>query len=250
MTTDEPAKQTRIDSAENQAQYLVSGPSSVISKLRLLARNHNMITAVFDGLSMNTAVVEVLKDKGLVAMDYGPDEALNNKLLDAGRVLFKGDVDGVDVQFSASSITKAKYQGESVFAIPIPDSLLWVQRRQFFRVRIPLGMPATCEIQQEDGSYRSYKIFDICAGGLSLVDEYFDLTVEVGDILNNCKLELPEHGGGQVNLEVRSAFQINRSNKSAGRRVGCRFVNLGMSLEATLQRYIHALEVLRKRTDD
>lgn len=248
----QPASSGRHDSAENQEQYLVQNHQVIVQKLRLLIKNHVFITASFNNgsQSMNTAIIDVIRDMDLVAIDYGPNQELNEQLLSASRIVFKASFDGINVQFSTNSITKAKYQGESVFAIPIPDSMLWVQRREFFRVRVPMGIPATCEIRQVDDSYRAYKVFDISAGGLSILDEYYDLEVEPGVVMSHCRLELPEHGNGRVNLEVRNILPVKAGERQAGRRIGCSFNNMGMSFAATIQRYIHAMESARKRFED
>jgi len=245
-------KQGRQDSAEGQQEYLLESRISVIAKLKQLAKSHAMVTATFNSGndSMNTSVVEVIKDMDLLALDYGPTESLNVKLLAADRIIFKADVEGVECQFNANSITKAKYQGESVFAVPIPESMLWVQRRNFFRIRIPLGVPAYCEVKQEDGSFRKYKVLDISAGGISLHDEYKDLNLEAGVVLSACKLELPEHGHGQVNLEIRNILPYRQGDREAGRKFGCEFVNLGMSFAATIQRYINSIESARRLLEE
>ena len=242
----------RQDSAEGQQEYLLENPISVIAKLKQLAKFHCTVTAMFDSgnNSMNTTVVDVIKDMDLVALDIGPTESLNAQLLAANRIIFKADLDGVNCQFNADSITRAKFQGEPVFAIPIPESILWVQRRDFFRVRIPLGIPAYCEVKQEDGSYRKYKVLDISAGGIALHDEYNDLKLETGVVLSACKLELPEHGHDQVNLEISNIVSYKQGDREAGRKFGCAFINLGMSFAATIQRYINAIESARRRLDE
>lgn len=244
--------QGRRDSAQNQEQYLLHNHNQIVQKLRLLIKNHVFITATFNNgtQTMNTVLIDVIRDMDLLALDYGPSQSLNEQLLDANRIIFTASFDGIDIQFTATSITKAKYQGESVFAVPIPDEMLWVQRREYFRVKVPLGEPAICEIRQSDDSYREYKLFDISAGGLSIIDEYFDLDVEPGIVMSHCRLELPGHGNGKVNLEVRNIIPMKAGERQAGRRVGCTFSNMGMSFAATIQRYIHAIESARKRFED
>ena len=242
----------RQDSAEGQQEYLLESPISIIAKLKQLAKNNVMVTATFNNgkQSMNTTVIEVIKDMDLVALDYGPTESLNAQLIGAERIIFNADLDGIDCQFTATSITKAKLHGEPVFAIPIPENLLWVQRREFFRVRVPLGTPAYCEVKQEDGSFRKYKVLDISSGGISLHDEFKDLNLESGVVLSACTLELPEHGHGKVNLEIRNILPYREGPREAGRKIGCAFVNLGMSFAATIQRYINAVESARRRIED
>jgi c-di-GMP-binding flagellar brake protein YcgR len=120
------------DNAEDQEKYLLHNPDQIVAKLRLLAKNNNLLTAYFnDGAaSMNTCVIDVIRDMDLVALDYGGLDSINEQLLNAKKVIFVAQFDGITVKFSANSITKAKYHGEPVFAVPIPDDLLWLQRRE------------------------------------------------------------------------------------------------------------------------
>ena len=106
----QPASQGRHDSAENQEQYLLQNHQLIIQKLRLLIKNHVFITASFNNgsQSMNTAIVDVIRDMDLVAIDYGPNQSLNEQLLNASRIVFKASFDGINVQFSSNSITTSR----------------------------------------------------------------------------------------------------------------------------------------------
>jgi len=252
MVEPTPIKQARHDSVENQEEFLVQNRIGITQKLRQLAKNNCMVSATFNGgaQTINTAIIDVIRDMDLVALDYGPNESINQQMLAADRIIFKSELEGIDVQFTVTSITKAKYQGEPVFAIPIPDSMLWIQRRQSYRVRVPLGMPAYIELGNESGGYDKFTVLDISAGGLAIQDDRYRLNLEPGTQLADCRLFLPEHGNAEITLEVRNRFAVNRNKREAGQRLGCAFVNLNMSFGANIQRYIHALEVLRKRTED
>lgn len=249
MAEPTPAKQARRDSIENQEEFLVQNRIGIIQKLRQLAKSNCMVTATFNGGSqtLNTAILDVIRDMDLVALDYGPNEKTNQLILEADRILFTTELDGIDVQFSVNSITKAKYQGQPVFAVPIPDSMLWIQRRHAYRVRVPIGVPAHIELATNDGC-DTFTVLDISAGGLAIQDDHNRLNLDPGTLIDNCTLFLPEHGNAGIILEVRNRFPVNRAKPAAGQRLGCSFVNLSASFGANIQRYIHALELLRKRT--
>jgi len=252
MADPTPIKQARHDSVENQEEFLVANRIGILQKLRRIAKSNCMVTATFNSgaQTLNTAIIDVIRDMDLIALDYGPNESMNQQMLKADRIIFKTELEGIDVQFTVTSITKAKYQGEPVFAIPIPDTMLWIQRRQAYRVRVPLGMPAHIELNNELGGNIKYTVLDISAGGLAIQDDHYRLNLETGTLLENCQLFLPEHDSGEITLEVRNRFPVNRNKREAGQRLGCAFVNLNMTFGANIQRYIHALEVLRKRTEE
>ena len=250
-----PADQTPASSqsvVDNYEKYLLHGRGAIIQKLRQLEKSRSLITAHFDGgkHSMLTAVVDVMPDKELVVLDYGADEKLNRKLLQASRVVFKTQHEGITAQFTVNRVQKAKRHGRPAFACPLPDSLLWVQRREFYRVRVPLGDPVHCEIAVPDEEPLRVPIIDISMGGVALNDTENVIDTEIGQNLPPCKLLLGEHGDALVTLTVRNIMPVQPDDPAAGHRIGCEFQDLAMDTSTTIQRYIHAVEALRRRVED
>jgi len=243
----------QTDNIENAEKYLLHSRGEIIQKLKMLAKDHCLITAHFNAgqESLITAVVDVLREKELIALDYGSNEAINKKLLGAERIVFKTQHHGITAQFSARSIIKAKLKGQPVFAVSIPEDLLWVQRREYYRIRIPLGVPIECHHTDESGETEIHKIIDISSGGIALADpEYdFDLEDAAGTILQNCRIVLPEFGEGLVALEIRNQLPLKFDDPGAGQRIGCSFVSIGSDFEANIQRYINHIETQRKQME-
>lgn len=243
----------QVDNIENAEKYLLQSRGEIIQKLRMLAKDKCLITAYFNAgqNSLITAVIDVLKEKELVALDYGSNESVNKKLLDAERIVFKTQHHGITAQFTAKSIIKAKLKGQPVFAVPLPEDLLWVQRREFYRIRVPLGMPIECTYTDDSGESRTHTVIDISSGGVALADpDYeFDLEDAAGTVLQNCKITLPEFGEGLVSLEIRNQLPLKFDEPGAGQRIGCSFVSIGSDFEASIQRYIHHIEAQRKQLE-
>lgn len=251
-SNDANVRPIRTDSIEDQDKFLLHNKNSIVQKLRLLAKNHCLITAYFNSgnESMNTAVVGIIRDMDLVALDYGVNEKTNQRLLAADRIIFKAKNDGITAQFSASSIVKAKYKNNSVFAIPIPEQMLWLQRREYFRVRVPLGIPAYIHIKNTEGAFQEYPILDISAGGLAILDEEYRLNEEIGTYLRHCTLNLPDEKPLQLELEIRNQFPHQISASKQANRIGCAFLHIDMSSLAQIQRYINNIQAMQKRTED
>ncbi|MBI3562251.1 MAG: flagellar brake protein [Gammaproteobacteria bacterium] len=241
----------RTDNVENLDDFMLHHSGEIVQRLKQLAKGKNMVTAHGDnGVTLNTSVIDIISEMELVVLDYGIDEKLVQQLLQSNRVMFKSQHAGVTAQFSAHSLTKAKYQNEPVIAVPIPETLLWLQRRQAYRVRIPLGIPLFCEVPYQENTVLRLKLHDISGGGLSLYDEDTLIQVENGGVLERCALELPGSGRLTLDLQVRNRFPINKRDPSTGQRMGCAYHRMGISDRANIQRYIHSIETLRKRTDD
>lgn len=228
---------------------MLYGRGEIMQKLRQLGKKNSLITLHFNDQTMLSTVVDVLADKNLLVLDYGGDEELNQKLLKHDRAVIKTDYDGITAQFSIKDIRKARLQGKPSFACPLPESVLWVQRREFYRVKVPLSEEVTCELIHGDNNRTEYPVLDISAGGIALFDTNEELELEPGNIFHNCKLTLGEHDAAFINLEVRNIISINPYEPSEGRRCGCAFLNLSGDFEASVQKFINIVDQQQKRTE-
>lgn len=239
----------KIDNIENMEHYMLYGRGEIMQKLRQLGKKNSLISLHFNDNSMLSTVVDVLADKNLLVLDYGGSEELNQKLLKHNRAIVKTDYDGITAQFTISNIRKARLQGKPSFACTLPDSVLWVQRREYYRVRIPLSETVTCELIHGDNNRTEYSVLDISTGGIALFDKNDELELEPGNIFHNCKLKLGEHETAFINLEVRNHILKNPNDASEGSRCGCAFQNLTGDFESAVQKFINIVDQQQKRVD-
>lgn len=239
----------KIDSIENMEHYMLYGRGEIMQKLRQLGKKHSLITLHFDESTMLSTVVDVLSDKNLLVLDYGGSEEMNEKLLKHNRAVVKTDYDGIQAQFTIKDIRKARLQGKASFACPLPEDVLWVQRREYYRVRIPLSEVVTCELIHGDNNRTEYPVLDISTGGIALFDKDDELELEPGNIFHNCKLTLGDHSSAYINLEIRNHILKNPNNPEEGTRCGCAFINLTGDFEVDLQKFINIVDLQQKRVD-
>lgn len=239
----------KVDNIENMEHYMLHGRGEIMQKLRQLGKKNSLISLHFGERSMLSTVVDVLADKNLLVLDYGGDEKLNQKLLEHDRAIVKTDYDGITAQFSIKGIRKARLQGKSSFACELPESVLWVQRREFYRVKIPLSETVTCELIHGDNNRTEYPVLDISTGGLALFDKDNELELEPGNIFHNCKLTLGEHDAAFINLEVRNHMPVNSFESAEGTRCGCAFLNLTGDFETAVQKFINLVDLQQKRSE-
>lgn len=235
------------DSIENIEHYMLYGRGEIIQKLRQLGKKNSLITVHFGEQSMLSTIVDVLSEKNLLVLDYGGNEELNQKLLQQNRAIVKTDFDGITAQFTITDFRKARLQGESCIACTLPESILWVQRRESYRVRIPLSDTVTCELIHGDNNRTEYSVLDISAGGLGLFDPNDELELEPGNIFHNCKLTLSENDSAFLNLEIRNHIPMNPQDMSKGTRCGCLFLNLSGDFASSVQKFINLVDIQQKR---
>ena len=239
----------KIDSIENMEHYMLYSRGEIMQKLRQLGKKNSLISLHFGEQSMLSTIVDVLADKNLLVLDYGGSEEMNQKLLKYNKATIKTDYDGISAQFSVKDIRKARLQGKASFACPLPESVLWVQRREFYRVRIPLSEVVTCELIHGDNNRTEYPVLDISTGGIALFDINDELELEPGNVFHNCKLTMGDHSTAFINLEIRNHILKNPNDPSEGTRCGCAFLNLTGDFESDVQKFINIVDLQQKRVD-
>lgn len=244
-------KPTKSAVIEDDAKFLIFSETEIMQKLRMLEKSKSIITAYFDTGSQTllTAIIDVLPEKKLILLDYGPDESVNRAILNEKHIIFKTTMNGVTIKFDVDKAQKAKYQGEAVFACPLPKDLLWVQRRDTYRVRIPMGINAFC-IVYDGKTSKQYRIHDISVGGVALEDPESNNKFALGNTFERCEITLPDFGTGEVDLEVRSIFPPPPDLPKTPRKIGCLYHELRSDVDAMIQRFIHSIDSQRRKLEE
>jgi c-di-GMP-binding flagellar brake protein YcgR len=247
------ASQLELEQGDVYSKYLLYSRSEIVYVLRAVLQKGSMITVYFDhGESfLLTALLAVDGESGTLTFDMGSDEDMNRKALKADRLLFTTSLDKVKVQFSLNGLSASQFQGRDALTGGIPEALLRLQRREYYRLSTPVANPIRCRmtIRRPEGSATvSLPLLDISGGGIGLMldpglEEDFPLGAEFAE----CRIDLPDEGLLVCNLIVRNAFEVTtRGGGHHYRRVGCEFVDLPGTRLTMIQRYITRIERERK----
>jgi c-di-GMP-binding flagellar brake protein YcgR len=231
----------------DEGRFRIHSRVEIAYILRSLMKSNALVTAYFGSGKdfVVTAVLEV-DDRGFVVLDSGSNPELNERLLRSGAVDVMSTQDGVRVQFASRDVQPVSFEGRLAFRLPLPDSLLKLQRREFYRLPTPLVQPLKCEFTSPQGERYELPLADISLGGVCLVGEAAGFTLESGVELDGCRITLPDVGMLQTRLCVRNCYTVTLKNGVQSRRTGCEFVKLGPQQEAMVQRYIMRLERERR----
>jgi c-di-GMP-binding flagellar brake protein YcgR len=188
------------------------------------------------------------KDNGLF-LELSASSEANRKALEATKLFCVTQLDKVKIQFILRSVQRAETNGVPAFFAPLPDSVLRLQRREYYRLAAPIARPLKCVIPfpTATGERRAIDVHvvDISGGGLGVISIPLDIPLERGLELP-CKVELPEVGLVTGTIVVRSVFESVTRTGVKSKRAGCEFVKLPGSMLTLIQRYIIKVERERK----
>lgn len=203
-----------------------------------------MISASFDRGEhfMLTVIVGIDLDHNEVFLDYGSNDELNQKICESEKIIFVTIHDRVKIQFTVKKIEKNLFGGRDTFKIKLPESLVRLQRRECFRVPVPVVSPLKCVMPLSDEDTMEVIIVDISIGGVCNILPSIDATLEPGMVFHKCQLELPDLGVITADMEVMNIFDVTLRNGMMSKRAGCRFIDLPPRMQSMLQRYITKID--------
>ncbi|WP_127476887.1 flagellar brake protein [Sulfurivermis fontis] len=239
------------DGAIDPERYRVDSRMEILRVLGDLARGLQLVTAYFNEGSdfILTTILRLDEEHNRLVLDYGPDDSLNQRLLAARRILFVTRHNQVRVQFTSESIQKATFQGAPAFVIPLPASIIRIQRREYYRLATPIGRHLNISLATPDGGTISAHIVDISVGGVGIIEppEGRQCGWEPGSIVPGCRIELPEEGVIHADIEIRNRYQVDSRDGTPLYRIGCRLLGLDSRSNAAILRYIHRVELERRK---
>lgn len=223
------------------------GRREIVFQLRGLIKRADRVTVAFDEgrQSFLTVLLDLAEDDGLLYLDVGGSEDSNRAFLRAGHCIFTTTVDGVRYQFACEAAREARIGSGRAFAVPLPKSLLRLQRRDMFRLELPTAKPYVCRIRRGTPQELALPLHDISVGGVGILStEKFEFAAL--EKLENCWIDLRDTGVLAVTLEVRyvHAFE-NRAGKAMW-HMGCQFLNLSSLNETLIQRFMARIQAVRK----
>lgn len=232
----------------DDSQYRVHSRREIISLLNnLMQRNQALTLLINHGPdSIMTLILDIDEQNNTITIDAAKSNMMNELIVSSNQLHFEALFNNIRLTFVANQAKAAINQVQAALIVPIPESMVRLQRRNAFRVTTPITKPLRCvfRVTKPDGTYAAItaNLSNISVGGVGLIDESLALDVTKGMIYKDCKLELSETTTISVNLEMRDSQQIKLPNGKIVNRFGCSFVGLPNQTEATIQRTITQLE--------
>jgi c-di-GMP-binding flagellar brake protein YcgR len=241
---------TEVLPTDQFSQYLLRARSEMFTVFLGLAAHVSQITMIFnEGRDMVLTSLISWSDDGLV-LDFGASAEMNGKALKAGKLFCVTQLEKVKIQFILRGLTTVQVDGRPAFLAALPDSILRLQRREYYRLAAPVARPLVCRLQFPVVDAPSHlieaRVSDISVGGVCLVGLPLSLPLETDMELPGSTIELPDIGSIIASLRLCALAENASRSGIRTRRAGCEFVNLSRPMATLIQRYIFKTERERK----
>lgn len=245
-----------IDHPDDFAPYFLANPREITLFLDLLSKRGSILTAhLNEGRQFFlTSILAVDAASGTLFLD--PPQASEDILpvRSAEKVTLVGTLEKIKLQLRLPALQDSVHDQKNVLSAPIPERLLRLQRREYFRLEPPHTHQILCTLSAmtPSGTTQTLELplSNISGGGVSLIapTDLADLFPRDA-LFKDCRLEIPDEGVILVNLRVRKTIEISPQSGHRSLRVGCEYIGLPASRLAMIERYITRIERERKARD-
>jgi c-di-GMP-binding flagellar brake protein YcgR len=220
----------------------------IIALLREIGTRNQLMhmQANQDGDSVDTSILHIDESNEFIIINCTSGRLPDEHLLKSDHVSFETTLDNIRMLFSVSCVEKCDHDARAGLRIALPKTLVRLQRREFYRVQTSVASPVKCTFpvwseKKQTISPVTLTLANISAGGLCVMDEKELGTAEVGMYFQNCRINIPD-GPVTAVLQLRDVEEVTLDDGRHVRRLGFMFVELSISVAASLQRYITKLE--------
>lgn len=236
------------DDSQDLSRYRVYSRREIVNLLRTVgARNQLVRMQANNGAdAVITSILEVDDSGDAVIIDRAQSALTNERILQSDEIAFETVLENIRILFFASHVDSCIHEGRPALSMAIPESLIRLQRREYYRVPAPVANPVRCAFAipgdtGQAGGTVIVPLQNISAGGIAVVDEKKQIPATLGIIYEKCRIELP---GGviETRLELMNIHDLKLTNGKTTRRLGFMFVDISNAALAAVQRYITKLE--------
>ena len=232
---------------ENWHDYEVGSRREIVSLLRQIGDKNQLIRMLIKGESdvAVTSILEVDEDNDTIVLDRSIDALQNDRIVEAGSVMCETSLDKIRILFTADALAETRHRGGLALRADLPATLIRLQRREYYRMPTPVSTPVRALIPlplETGGGTAVFPLHDISVGGIAILDNRLQLGNTIGQVYENCRIELPEIGPITTSLQVRNSIDMTLLINRTNRRLGCQFIDISRGALAGVQRYITKLE--------
>lgn len=232
---------------EIEERYFLLGQMEILNVLNELILRREPVTVYFNGGRdfFLTTLLEARPDA--VIFDPSGDLKANMRLPQSPHSVFVARLNGVRVQFAAKQSRSFLWGGSDAFWVPLPERVVRLQRRESYRILLPVAQPLMVKFFTDDGLVQGeWPAHDLSVTGLGIAMSKLP-QIELYQRVARVTLMLPKQRGIDCAAVVRHVTPVSGRTISISHRVGIAFDDLPPAMGVGIQRYITKIEHERRR---
>lgn len=228
-----------------EEKFLIYSKKEIQLILHAIAQKKSRVMLYFDGGKQFIITLLLAVDHEGMWLDVSPSEDDNAKIRNSTEIVLVSTHHHAKVQLTCPQVFMATYAGHAALYMQLPERMLRLQRRDFYRLPIPPSAALKCIIPaapHEQVKPHEITIMDISVGGVALVCKEHSIALEAGQTYPDCRISLPGIGTLVATVQVKNLFEVTSKNGAVTKHAGCEFIGLNGQMSMLLQRYIAQMQ--------
>ncbi len=206
----------------------------IVSLFSMIQRRRSRLVGQFYEGSNTFSCRVLYVNNEVVLLTESCSPVMAERILAAEKLYFSATFQRTPMQFEVPGMVACEYQGMAAFKMPLPESVEFGRRRQFERLREDTAR-SHCRLADVRGSEIKAKLLDLSVAGMGLQPDGVSEGIQVGDIIDDVRLELPPVAS--LSLQIRICSQLSAVGDNRV-RLGAEFMNLPQSSYEDIQQYL------------
>jgi len=225
--------QEPVDSEE------ISDSGRIARLLNNLSRHYSPLTIEIPGYNIrySSCIIEV--DKPYILLDQLMPTSGHDKLMAERELQATGKLDGVDIKFSTTLVRADIQKSILTYYLKLPEILHYQQRRQAYRVRIPMSRQLRVLIDNNDNTMTAGVLHDLSHGGVGKIIPEEQNKLQQGNHYE-CVIQLPSGEWLYCTVEMR---YLKKTHSRKQQLIGAKFIDLSKVQKRLIARCISELEL-------
>ncbi|MEI8362018.1 MAG: flagellar brake protein [Betaproteobacteria bacterium] len=234
----------------DEEQHVIHNLKEIAQILTALCKGKEMLSMSFNDnkeVCLTTIIAVDMKNHA-VHLDVGIDDAFNSRLLASHHVIFSKN-DGIRIKWVSAHVSEITLADGKAIKIALPQKLIRMQRRDFFRLTTPIINPVPCVIPVHDKANPGKEdvleltLMDVSLGGICvLASAPLNPLMVIGEHFDGCKISFPDIGVTSLTLQVRNIRSFTLMDGTQKYHIGLQFIQPSRGNEGMINRYTFNLE--------
>ena len=223
----------------------ICDPEKISRLLKQLAKHYCPLMVQILGHKTRYTSCIVSADKQYVLLDELMPSTGHDILTLERNIHVIGKLDGVDIEFTTTLLRFDKQDNILTYYMKLPEQLKYQQRRQSYRVRIPMSRQLRVLIDNGNDTMIAGELHDLSHGAAGKILPDGKTEINSGENYE-CVIELPCREWLYCSVEICYTKKVGSKNNQF---IGARFIDLSRVQKRLIARCISELELeeVRKR---
>ncbi len=225
-----------IGGDRSPAGETLTNRKKIIAILRQLKADHELLSVTVPGCKdkSNTAILGTREEHDHFYLDELNSQSAHEAFLKSRKARVDCRLQGMELSFVVHMLRANTASGIALYELAIPKTVIRLQRRDSFRLRLNPGLIIPVTLAHFEGETVRGEAMDLSAGGVGLSLHTRNIPSR-GQILHGLSLSIPRSRPLTTDVEVRFA-KLEATHHVL--RVGGRFVNLNPRQERQIAQFL------------